>query len=106
MSAVVAERSPLEAGLVARLLERPPTSAGSPVGVLTQEEKAAELQRLQARKAMDAAYEVELILGLAEDTPDTLDPSPDHPGAGRVRGRPRPNCPASRSSPPASWRWC
>src|SRR3712207_3120099 len=74
-------RSPLEAELVGRLLERPPTSARLPVGALTREEKAAELQRLQARKAMDAAYEAELVLGLAEDTPDTLDSPPDHPGA-------------------------
>ncbi|NEK85498.1 DUF222 domain-containing protein [Blastococcus saxobsidens] len=81
MSAVGSVRSPLEAGLVALLLERPPTSARLPVGVLTKEEKAAELQRLQVRRAMDAAYEAELILGLAEDTPDTLDPSADHPGA-------------------------
>ena len=52
-----------------------------PVGLLTREQKAAELQRLQARKAMDAAYEAELVLGLADDTPDTLDPPADHPGA-------------------------
>jgi hypothetical protein len=74
-------RTPLEAELVGRLLERPPTSARLPVGLLTRGEKAAELQRLQARKAMDAAYEAELVLGLAEDTPDTLDPPPGHPGA-------------------------
>ena len=30
---------------------------------------------------MDAAYEAELVLGLADDTPDTLDPPPGHPGA-------------------------
>ena len=76
-------RTPFEAALVGRLLERPPTTARLPVGVLTQAEKAAELQRLQARKAMDAAYEAELVLGLADDTPDTLDPPPDQPGAKR-----------------------
>jgi hypothetical protein len=48
-------RSPLEGALVVRLLERLPSSARLPVGVLTREEKAAELRRLQARKAMDAA---------------------------------------------------
>ncbi|SHN54704.1 protein of unknown function [Geodermatophilus obscurus] len=81
MTSAGALRSPLEAELVGRLLERPPTSARLPVGLLTRQEKAAELRRLQARKAMDAAYEAELVLGLAEDTPDTLDPPPGHPGA-------------------------
>ncbi|RBY89046.1 HNH endonuclease [Blastococcus sp. TBT05-19] len=81
MSAAVAERSSLEGALVGWLLEQAPTSARLPLGVLTKAEKAAELQRLQARKAMDAAYEAELVLGLADDTPDTLDPAPDQPGA-------------------------
>ena len=69
-------RSPLEVELVGRLLERPPNPERLPVGLLTRAEKAAELQRLQARRAMDAAYEAELVLGLADDTPDTLDPPP------------------------------
>ena len=73
--------TPIEAALVGRLLERPPSSARLPVGALTRAEKAAELQRLQARRAMDAAYEAELVLGLADDTPDTVDPPPDQPGA-------------------------
>ncbi len=76
-------RTPLEVALVGGLLQRPPTSVRLPVNLLTRQEKAAELQRLQARKAMDAAYEAELVLGLADDTPDTLDPSPDHSGAKR-----------------------
>jgi Domain of unknown function (DUF222) len=54
-----------------------------PVGLLSREQKAAELQRVQARRAMDAAYEAELVMGLADDTPDTLDPPPGHPGARR-----------------------
>ncbi|RFU21973.1 HNH endonuclease signature motif containing protein [Geodermatophilus marinus] len=73
--------SPLEAALVGRLLELPPTSARLPVALLSREQKAAELQRVQARKAMEAAYEAELVLGLADDTPDTADPPPGHPGA-------------------------
>src|SRR3712207_4356111 len=32
---------------------------------------------------MDAAYEAELVLGLADDTPDDLDPAPGTPGARR-----------------------
>src|ERR671911_1789841 len=86
-------RSPLEAELVGRLLERPPTSARLPVGLLSRKEKAAELQRLQVRKAMDAAYEAELVLGLADDTPDTLDPPPGQPGAGRGSWAPEPELP-------------
>jgi hypothetical protein len=81
MTAAADQRSALEGALVGWLLERAPSSARLPVGVLTREEKAAELQQLQARKAMDAAYEAELILGLADDTPDTCDPPPRQPGA-------------------------
>src|SRR5947209_9511967 len=52
---------------------------------LTRRQKAAELARVQQRRAMDAAYEAELVLGLADDTPDTLDPPAGSPGA-RSRG--------------------
>jgi hypothetical protein len=54
-----------------------------PVAWLSEEEKAVELQRVQARRAMDAAYEAELIVGLAAERPSSLDPPPDHPGARR-----------------------
>src|SRR5918997_1218090 len=64
-----------------------------PVSLLSKEQKAAELQRVQARKAMDAAYEAELVLGLADDTPDTLDPPSDHPGAKRGSWAPEPELP-------------
>ena len=86
-------RTPIEAALVGRLLERPPSSSRLPVGVLTRAEKAAELRRLQARKAMDAAYEAELVLGLAADTPDTLDPPEGQPGAQRGSWAPEPELP-------------
>jgi hypothetical protein len=86
-------RTPVEAVLVGRLLQRPPSSARLPVGALTRAEKAAELRRLQARKAIDAAYEAELVLGLANDTPDTLDPPPDRPGASRGSWAPEPELP-------------
>jgi hypothetical protein len=71
----------VERALVGVLLEWPVRSQRLPVGVLSREQKAAELQRLQARKAMDAAYEAELILGLADDSPDDDDPPPGTPGA-------------------------
>ncbi|HZB18672.1 MAG TPA: hypothetical protein VE463_02445 [Blastococcus sp.] len=38
---------------------------------------------MQARKAMDAAYEAELVMGLAADRANTDDPPPGHPGARR-----------------------
>src|SRR3954447_17370985 len=52
---------------------------------MTREEKAAALVRAQANRAMEAAWEAELICSLAADTPDTLDPPPGSPGA-RSRG--------------------
>jgi len=64
---------------------RTPRTAGprAPVAWLSTAEKAAELRRVQARRAMDAAYEAELIHGLAQDTPDDDDPPPGTPGAKR-----------------------
>ena len=62
-------------------LELPLPDRRLPVSLLSKAQKAAELQRVQARRAVDAAYEAELVMGLADDTPDTLDPSADHPGA-------------------------
>ena len=51
------------------------------MGALAREEEAAERVRLQVRKAMDAAYEAELVMGLADDTHAALHPPPHHPGA-------------------------
>ena len=64
-------------------VEQPLPDRRLPVALLSKAQKAAELQRVQARRAMDAAYEAELVMGLADETPDTLDPPPDHPGASR-----------------------
>jgi hypothetical protein len=77
------DRTPIEGALVGWLLERPPSVSRLPVAALSPAEKAAELQRVQARKAMDAAYEAELVMALAADRPDTDDPPPGHPGARR-----------------------
>ena len=71
----------VEGLLVDWVLEQPPVVHRLPVALLSKAQKATELQRVQARRAMDAAYEAELVMGLADDTPDTLDPSADHPGA-------------------------
>ncbi|WP_342777096.1 HNH endonuclease signature motif containing protein [Modestobacter altitudinis] len=42
-----------------------------------------ELQRVQARRAVDTAYEAELIMGLAAQRPAADDPQPGTPGARR-----------------------
>ncbi|MGY1801977.1 DUF222 domain-containing protein [Blastococcus sp. SYSU D00922] len=76
-------RSPVEGLLLDWALERDVTIERLPVEAMTAGQLAAELQRLQARKAMDAAYEAELIMALAADRPDTDDPPPGHPGARR-----------------------
>ena len=62
-------------------LDQPVELPGLPVALLSKEQAAAELQRRQRRQAMDAAYESELILRLAELTPDDGDPRPGTPGA-------------------------
>jgi hypothetical protein len=48
---------------------------------MSRAEKAAALARSQANRAIEAAWEAELILSLAEDTPASLDPPPGSPGA-------------------------
>lgn len=83
----VAEIQPApEGGLVEWWLWRAPSVERFPVDQLSAEEKALELQRVQARKAMDAAYEAELMISLAAERPDTDDPPPGHPGARRRGG--------------------
>ncbi len=80
MSAVADHVSPVERALARWLVGRPVRVSRLPVAALSREQKAAELARVQARRAMDAAYEAELVLGLADDTPDD-DPPPGTPGA-------------------------
>ncbi len=62
-------------------VDQPVDLSRLPVGLLSREQVAAELVRQQRRKAMDAAYEAELILRLAELSPDDADPAPGTPGA-------------------------
>ncbi len=78
----VTEEQP-EAGLVEWWLHQPPSVGRFPIELLTAEEKALELQRVQSRKAMDEAYEAELLMALAAERPDTDDPPAGHPGARR-----------------------
>ncbi|SNS41387.1 protein of unknown function [Geodermatophilus saharensis] len=76
--------SPVERALAGWLLARPARVQRLPVAMLSDEQAAAELQRVQQRRAMEAAYEAELVLRLAEARPSDLDPAPGTPGA---RGR-------------------
>src|SRR5438309_8021166 len=62
-------------------MEQPAGVPRLPVALLDDHEKAAELARVQQRRAMDTAYEAELALGLAADRPDDVDPAPGTPGA-------------------------
>ncbi len=81
MSAVADHVSPVERALAGWLVRRPVTVRRLPVTVLSDEQAAAELARLQRRRAMEAAYEAELVLRLAELRPDEADPPPGTPGA-------------------------
>jgi hypothetical protein len=81
----ISGQSFFEGRLIDWMVDRPRDLPRLPVEWLSKEQIAEELQRLQARRAADAAYEAELIVGMAALTPDLLDPSPEHPGA-RSRG--------------------
>ncbi|MGY1697463.1 DUF222 domain-containing protein [Geodermatophilus sp. SYSU D00814] len=70
------------------LVARPPEFRRLPVDLLSREQKAAELQRVAALKAVTAAYEAELVLGLADDSPADDDPAPGTPGARRGSWKP------------------
>jgi hypothetical protein len=73
----------VEGVLIDWSLDQPVELPGLPVELLSREQVAAELVRRQRRQAMDAAYEAELILRLAELSPDDADPQPGSPGARR-----------------------
>ncbi|RBY90453.1 HNH endonuclease [Blastococcus sp. TBT05-19] len=86
MSTAGAERSLVEGALLGWLLEQSPSVGRLPVDLLSASDIATELERVQARKAMEAAYEAELVMALAAMRPDTDDPPPGHPGARRRGG--------------------
>jgi hypothetical protein len=56
-----------------------------PVSARSDAEIALELGRVQALKAVLAAYEAELVLGLAAYRPDALDPRPGATPSGITR---------------------
>src|SRR4028118_1419668 len=90
MSGVAERVSPLERALVDLLADRPAPFRRLPVSLLSREQKAAELVLVQALQARTAAYEAELVLGLAEDSPDDDDPPPGTPGARSGSWKPDP----------------
>ncbi len=81
MQEVAGHVSPVERVLAGWLAEQPAPFRRLPVSLLSREQKAAELAGVQALKARTAAYEAELVLGLADDCPDADDPPPGSPGA-------------------------
>ena len=102
----LAGSSLLEGTLVDWVVTRPAAEPRLPVAWLKPEDKAAELQRLQAERARLAAREAEVMLGFAADRPDDHDPAPGTPGgAAASGGRPSRSSPASASPSPTSWRW-
>lgn len=70
-------------------LDQPVDPPRLPVELLSREQVAAELQRRKRREAMDAAYEADLILRMAELSPDDADPAPGTPGRASPAGPPR-----------------
>jgi hypothetical protein len=76
-------QSAFEGLLIDWVVAQPVSEPRLPVSLLSREDKAAELQRVQARRAKLAAYEAEQVMGLADDSPDTLDPPAGAPGARR-----------------------
>src|SRR3954447_25434147 len=93
--------SVVEGMLVDWVRTRPTPEPRLPVSWLSAEERAEELQRLQANRARDAAREAELILSLAADRPEELDPPPGSPGARRGSWPPDGELPGVSDSFPA-----
>ncbi|WP_083427461.1 HNH endonuclease signature motif containing protein [Geodermatophilus obscurus] len=81
MQEVAVRGSRFEGALAGALGARPVRVSRLPVELLSDDQVAAELARVQARRAMEAGYEAELVLRLAELRPDCDDPPPGTPGA-------------------------
>ena len=71
--------STVEGVLIDWSLDQPVDLPMLPVELLSKEQVVAELARRQQQQAMDAAYEAELILRMAELTKDEHDPRPGTP---------------------------
>src|SRR4051812_10967900 len=75
--------SRFEGVLIDWSLDQPVEPPRLPAELLSRKQATKELQRRQQRQAMDAAYEAELILRLADESPDDADPRPGTRGARR-----------------------
>ena len=73
--------SVFEGVLIDWSLDQPVDPPRLPVELLSREQVAAEIERRQRRQAVDTAYEAELILRMAELSPDDDDPKPGTRGA-------------------------
>ncbi|MGY1771338.1 HNH endonuclease [Blastococcus sp. SYSU D00813] len=74
MTEVLDRESRVERALVEHLLDLAASVSRLPVDLLTRSGKALALERLVAERARLAAYEAELVLGLADESLDTEDP--------------------------------
>ena len=83
----LAGSSLLEGVLVDWVVTRPALQPRPPVGLLSAEQKAVELQRIQGERARLSAWEAEVMLGFAADRPDDHDPEPGTPGAASTEWR-------------------
>ena len=97
--------STFEGVLVDWSLDQPVSVPALPVQLLSKEQVATELQRRQRRRAMDAAYEAELILRMAELTSDEHDPPTCTPGARTPGWATADDRPGVSEFFPESWRW-
>jgi hypothetical protein len=87
---LVTGSSLVEETLVDWVCAQPASLPRLPVELLDREQTAAELQRVVAQKAMLAAYEAELVLHLADASPEGDDPPPGARGARGSWGAERP----------------
>ena len=76
------------------------------VDLMTPEQKAAQLQRVEEAEAVLAAFKAELVVGLAADRPAERGPAA-RAGGGGVGGVGGRSCwtRTCRSSSPTSWPW-
>lgn len=91
--ALIRGRRSVEGLLVDWSVAQPPPDRRLPVALLTEAQKAAELQRVQARRAMDAAYEANWCWVWPTTPPTRWIRPRTTPVPSGGRGRRMPSCP-------------
>ncbi|WP_156036427.1 HNH endonuclease signature motif containing protein [Blastococcus sp. URHD0036] len=81
MSRMTGTASLAEGALIDWSISKPVSLPRLPVELLDRVQTAAELQRVVSQRAMLAAYEAELVLSLADASPEHDDPPPGTRGA-------------------------